>query len=166
MYEKNFPNAHLLPPPTATLLLYAADGLSVWKKHLGPSGYPRTPERSLWVPMFRELVNSDEGLRTLQMLTRTGMQAWRCSPDAVNSLKSAFKDITIRALMIATLEHFAETAREKVTLTVPQPPRPYPPPARPAPPRPERPRRTSSAAPPSGPHRPPSRRNSPGPQLG
>lgn len=156
----------LLPPPAATILLYAADGLSVWRKNFSPSGNPRTPERIIWVPMFRELVKSPEGLRTLRKLAETGMQAWRCPPDTVNCLKDAFHDITIRALMLATLEHFAETARERVLLTVPPPPRPYPSPARPTPPRPERPNRTPSATPPSGPHRPSPKRNSPGPQLG
>jgi len=152
----------LLSPPTATLLLYAADGLSVWKKQLSPKGFPRTPERDIWVPMFHELVKSDEGMKTLHNLTKIGMKAWRCPPDTVNSLKAAFNDVTIRALMIASLEYFAATARMKVILAAPPPPRPYPPPQRPLTPKPEQPHRTHSS-PPVGPHRPTGRRNSPGP---
>jgi hypothetical protein len=139
-------NTPLLPPPAATILLYAADGLSVWRKNFSPSGNPRTPERVVWVSMFHELVKSPEGLRTLHKLAESGMRAWRCSPATVDCLKDAFHDITIRALMLATLEDFAATAREKIVLRVHEPTRQSPPPnpppkARPQPqsPRPDHP---------------------------
>ena len=116
MSERSLPPQPLLAPPSATILLYAADGLSVWKKEFSKAGFPRTPERAIWVPMFRELLNSDEGVRTLHSLTRTGMKAWRCPPDSVNSLKAAFHDITLRVLMLATLEDYADTGFVQVLL--------------------------------------------------
>jgi hypothetical protein len=138
----------LLPPPAGTILLYAADGLSSWKGHLSPAGKPRTPSRSLWVPMFRQLVESREGLVTLRALAEEGMRAWECPPTMVRCLEYALRDITFRALSIAALQDFAETAREKVTLPGSEPP-PYPPPPKPRP-RPERP----SNRPSNSPHRP------------
>jgi hypothetical protein len=106
----------ILPPPAGTILLYAADGLSTWRGHFNPSGRPRTPERSLWVPMFRQLVDSPEGLTTLHSMAEAGMRAWDCSEDVLACLPQAFRDITFRALSIAALEDFAATAREKVSL--------------------------------------------------
>ena len=163
-FRSSFPRC-LLTPPAATILLYAADGLSVGNKHFSVSGRPKTPNRSEWVPMFRTLVNSPEGIQTLQTLAEIGMKAWDCPSDTLDCLKAAFRDITIRALLIASLENFADTAREKVVFDLPQPARPYPPPPQPPSPKPERPRRTSSHSP-SGPHRPSSRLNNSGPRPG
>ena len=150
MSDAAFPPASLLPPPSATILLYAADGLSVWKKRLSPKGFPQMPERAIWVPMFRELVNSEEGMHTLHSLARSGMLAWRCSPDNIHSLKSAFRDITLRALIIGTLEDYADTGSIRVLMP--------PPPSRPQPPtlaaRPESPKPKSSGTPYSAPRRP------------
>ena len=123
MSDAALPPASLLPPPSATILLYAADGLAAWKNHIGPKGFPQMPERAIWVPMFRELVNSEEGMHTLHALTRSGMQAWRCSPENINTLKSAFRDITLRALLIATLDDYADTGGIRV-LMPPPPSRP------------------------------------------
>lgn len=106
----------LLPPPAGTILLYAADGLSAWKNRLSAYLRPRTPNRAEWVPMFRQLVDSHEGLRTLQSLAEAGMRAWRCPKSALDSLRAAFRDMTLRSLMIVALEKFAATAREKVSL--------------------------------------------------
>lgn len=149
--------APLLPPPAGVILLYAADGLSAWKNCLSEGRRPRTPNRSLWVPMFRQLVDSHEGLRTLQSLAEAGMRAWRCPTGALDCLKAAFRDLTLRPLMISALENFAATAREKVTL--PEAARPYPPAPAPPPPRPEK---TSSL--PASPRRP--RPAKSGPKLG
>ena len=137
-----------LPPPAATILLYAADGLSVWKGHLNPSGRPRMPQRSIWVPMFRELANSTDGLKTLRSLAEAGMQAWNCSADHLNCLESVFRDITFRALIIATLDNLYDVPREPVaptglsvsTRTPPAPPKPRP--------RPEAPRHDAPCRPP------------------
>jgi len=139
----------VLPPPAGVILLYAADGLSSWRGHLSPAGWPRTPCRSLWVPMFRQLVDSDEGLKTLHALAEAGMHAWNCPSATVGCLDEAFRDITFRALSIAALQHFADTAREKVALLGSEPPR-HPLPAKPRP-RPERP---SQNRPSASPHRP------------
>lgn len=163
MSDPPLPPAPILPPPSAAILLYAADGLSVWKKQFSPRGYPSPPERTIWVPMFRELVNSDEGMRTLQALTRTGMQAWRCSPDSMNSLKSAFRDITLRALIIATLEDFAEAGAVKIILPVPAPPQPRVTAPAPRPESPSSPKIFTLLAPP---RRPRKRPKSPTPGLG
>lgn len=142
----------LLPPPAKIILLYAADGLSVWKDHYNKSGRPRTPNRSHWVPMFRQLVETYEGLRILQKLTETGMKAWNCHNDTLNCARDAFKDITFRSHVIAALEDFAETAQEKHEIILPKPaPQPYPEEAAESP-RPERahhtpqPARTASAS--------------------
>lgn len=156
----------LLPPPAATILLYAADGLSTWDKNFTSAGFPRTPNRSHWVPVFRDLVNSPKGIQKLHIFAETGMMAWRCHPDTVACLKAAFRDITIRALLIASLERFAVTSSEKVVMPPAQPARPYPPSGRPTPPRPERPHATSSPTSPSGPHRPQPRHNTAKPSLG
>lgn len=110
---------HLLPPPAGTILLYAADGLSAWKNRLSACLRPRTPNRTEWVPMFRQLVDSHEGLRTLQSLAEAGMRAWRCPKSVLDSLKAAFRDMTLRSLMIVALENFAATAREKVIVSNP-----------------------------------------------
>jgi hypothetical protein len=118
---KNGSSLHtlMLPPPVGTILLYAADGLSVRNGNLNAAGRPRTPKRSIWVPMFRNLIDTDEGLGTLYSLAEDGMRAWACSPDQVNSLNDAFMDITFRALSIAALEHLVATAHEPVVMQEP-----------------------------------------------
>lgn len=141
----------VLPPPVGTILLYAADGLSSRRNDLTPAGKPRTPSRSHWVPMFRQLVDSDEGLLTLHDLADAGMRAWLCPSTIVTCLDDAFRDITFRALSIAALQHFADTAREKVTLSGPEKPRQHTPPEKPRP-RPERQPRASHTV--TSPHRP------------
>ena len=105
-----------LPPPAGTILLYAADGLSSRQGDLSPAGRPLTPKRSIWVPMFRDYIDSEDGLGILYILAEEGMRAWGCTPDQVNSLSGAFEDITFKAQSIAALEHFAATAHEKVVL--------------------------------------------------
>lgn len=156
LMRKSFP---LLPPPAETILLYAADGLSVWKKNFSPSGNPRTPERTVWVPMFNELVKSPEGLRTLHKLAEIGMKAWQCPPATVDCLKDAFHDITLRGLFIVNLQRLADTSRERITLPpLPNPPSPSSPPKKA--PRPERSQQANRAEPPpqlASPRRPPQR---------
>jgi hypothetical protein len=121
-----------LPPPAGTILLYAADGLSAKRGDLSPAGRPRTPRRSIWVPLFRDYIETDEGLGTLHSLAKDGMTAWDCSPDQLDSLVDAFADISFRALSVAALEHFAATAHEKVLMpelpkkSVPESPKPAP----------------------------------------
>jgi hypothetical protein len=109
----------VLPPPAGTILLYAADGLSVRQGDLSPAGRPRTPKRSTWVPLFREHLDTDEGTDTLYSLAEDGMRAWDCSPDQMNGLRRAFEDITFRALSLAALEYFAATAPTPITLKSP-----------------------------------------------
>jgi len=162
MSDAALPPASLLPPPSATILLYAADGLAVWKKHLGPKGFPRMPERAIWVPMFRELVNSEEGMHTLHTLARSGMQAWRCSPDNIKTLKSAFRDITLRALLIASLDDYADTGFIRVLMR-PLPSRPQQPALTP---RPESPKAKPSWTPYSSPRRPSGQHKNPAPKPG
>ena len=106
----------ILPPPVGTILLYAADGISSWRRHLNPRGKPRTPKRSDWVSTFRLLVDSDEGLLTLHALAEAGMRAWECPPREIESLDDAFRDITFRAMAIAALQHFADTADDAIAL--------------------------------------------------
>ena len=145
----------VLPPPAGTILLYAADGLASQQGHLSPAGKPQMPSRCEWVPMFRELIDSKEGLSKLHDLARAGMVAWNCPPGMIACLDDAFCDITFRALSISALEDFAETARAKVVLSVPTPRSPQPSDHRP---RAERP--TSALSVPSRPSRP---RNHPRP---
>ncbi len=121
------PERPLLPPPVKIILLYAADGLSVWKDRYNKVGRPRTPSRSHWVLMFRQLVETYEGLRILQKLAETGMKAWGCKPDAFCCARCAFKDVTFRSHIIGALEDFAETAQEQHKIHLPKPaPTPYP----------------------------------------
>jgi hypothetical protein len=139
-------NHRLLPPPVGVILLYAADGLSVWNRSFSRSRRPRTPERAIWVPMFRQLTESPEGLRTLKALAEAGMRGWGCPEVYLACVDAAFRDIGFRARAIAALEDFADTARER--FTVPEPPR-HPPAAADIRPRPE------TAKPgPAGPTRP------------
>jgi hypothetical protein len=144
-----------LPPPAGTILLYAADGLSSRQGDLSPAGRPRTPKRSIWVPIFRGYIDTDEGLDTLYSLADEGMRAWDCSPDQVNSLSDAFEDITFRALSIAALEYFAATAHEKVVMSPPTATAAAPA-LSPDGPKPEMPQTVASIAP-SSPHRPAAR---------
>jgi len=117
----------LLPPPAKIILFYAADGLSVWKDRYNKAGRPRTPSRSHWVPMFRQLVETYEGLKILQKLAETGMQASGCSADTLKCTRDAFRDISFRGLVIAALEDFAETAQDAHKIILPKPaPMPYP----------------------------------------
>jgi len=106
----------MLPPPVEMILLYAADGLAAWRGHVGRSGRPQTPGRPLWVPMLRELVESDQGLSTLRAMAEAGMQAWECPPDLTSCLEAAFSDITFRVSAVAVLHNLAATSPEKVTL--------------------------------------------------
>jgi len=143
----------LLPPPVATILLYAADGLSVRMGRFSPSGRPRTPERIEWAAHFRKLVESAEGLEALKSLAAEGMEAWGCSAIALWCLNGAFRDITFRARAIAVLEELADTARERFSLSSPSV---YPA----APSRRPRPENGSPRSP--SPSRPLPRRNGPG----
>ena len=138
-------NHGLLPPPVGIILLYAADGLSVWNRQFSRSGRPRTPERAVWVPMFRQLTESHEGLRTLKTLAVAGMRGWGCPEVYPACLDAAFRDIGFRARAIAALDDFADTARER--FTIPEPPR-HPPAAN------TRPRRETAKPGPVGPTRP------------
>ena len=106
----------LLPPPVVVILLYAADGLSVWNHIFSPSGRPRTGERNIWVPMFRQLAQSPDGMRTLQALATDGMKAWGCSDIALGCLNDAFRDPRFRTQILSALENFADTARARFTL--------------------------------------------------
>lgn len=117
----------LLPPPVKIILLYAADGLSVWKDRYNKAGRPRTPSRSHWVPMFRQLVETYEGLRILQKLAETGIKAWGCHADTLACARDAFKDVTFRSHVITALEDFADTAQEAHKIHLPKPAStPYP----------------------------------------
>jgi hypothetical protein len=98
------------------ILLYAADGLSVWNHISSPSGRPRTGERNIWVPMFFQLAQSSEGMRTLQALATDGMKAWGCSDIALGCLNDAFRDLRFRTQVLSALENFADTARVRLTL--------------------------------------------------
>lgn len=106
----------LLPPPVATILLYAADGLAAEEGRLSRSGRPRTPERALWVPLFRKLIETAEGFATLRAFAYAGMQAWGCSSILLECLDAAFRDPSFQSVAIAALEDFAETARERFSL--------------------------------------------------
>jgi hypothetical protein len=68
------------------------------------------------VPLFRDYIETDEGLGTLHSLAKDGMTAWDCSPDQMSGLVEAFADISFRALSVAALDHFAATAHEKIVL--------------------------------------------------
>jgi len=112
----------ILPPPAGTILLYAADGLAQSRGQLNRSGKPRTPARDQWVPLFRTLVESKEGLVELQHLATAGMQGWGCPPSLTRCLDDAFADITFRPLLIAALDDLAATARDKIVMPVPSAP--------------------------------------------
>jgi hypothetical protein len=109
--------------------------------------------------MFRQLTESTEGLRMLKALAEEGMRGWDCPDVYLDCLDTAFRDISFRALAIAALEDFADTARERFTL--PEPPRH--PPAADIRPRPEK-----AKPEPAGPSRPRphTRRGGPKPGLG
>ena len=149
MGSKHTRRPPLLPPPAATILLYAADGLAAWRKHMRATGKPRTPPRTEWVPMFRQLVDSEQGLATLHDLAETGIVAWDCPPSFAQCLDAAFRDITFRALSIAALQDFADTAQKKVVLPTSPPPTQREPPIHR--PRPERPHAKTLAPSPSRP---------------
>lgn len=125
-----------MPPPLGTVLLYAADGLSVGNRGFSRSRRPRTPERAVWVPVFRQLVESPDGIQMLRGLAEAGLRAWGSPSDYYLCLDAAFRYPSFRALAIAALEDFADTARERFAL--PEPP-PHPP-AADTRPRPEKPR--------------------------
>ncbi len=136
----------LLPPPLEVILKYAADGLSVWNGRFLPSGRPWTPPPIDYAGMFRLLVESREGRRTLRLLTEAGMRGWGCLDHYRDSLDGAFGHVSFRALAIAALEDFARTARKRFTLPEPPPrppandTRPGPEPTKPGPAGPNRPR--------------------------
>jgi hypothetical protein len=109
----------MLPPPVATILFYASDGLAVRARNFSPSGRPRTPERIQWAEHFRKLVETAEGLEALKSLAAEGMQAWGCSAIVLGCLDAAFRDVTFRARAIAVLEELADTARERFSLSSP-----------------------------------------------
>lgn len=150
-------NARKLPAPLATILLYAADGMSVRSNYLSRAGRPRTPERAVWVPYFRQLLETPEGVRMLRALAEAGMRGWDCPPVYFDCLDAAFRGLGFRARAIAALEDFADTARERVT--IPEPP--YRPPAADIRPRPER-RKPGSPGPPQPGRRPKGPRHGPG----
>ncbi len=62
----------------------------------------------------------------LHSLAESGMRAWDCSTDMLDSLDGAFENITFKALSIAALERLAATANEKINLSasVQTPPKP------------------------------------------
>lgn len=155
MTNKQLYRTLILPPPASTILLYAADGLSVWRKNLNAAGFPRTPNRADWVPMFRQLVDSEEGMETLQNLALAGMEAWKCPSSQIQCLNDAFRDITFRALSIAALQRFFDTTAEKIVFPEPVKRQPYPA-TQQAAPKPERETQKPSNNPPSltTPHRP------------
>jgi len=134
----------LLPPPVETILLFAADGLSMRDKLFAPSGRPRTPERGQWVPLFRLLVESKEGRRTLLQLAQDGIRGWGLSRHMLDCSAAAFGHVSFKARAILALEELADTARERFTLPPPPqspPPTPHTPlSARPESPPPPRPR--------------------------
>lgn len=103
-YRRN--TQQFLAPPATTILLYAADGLAVWKEQWTPSGRPRTPALSVWVPIFHELAGSADGMCILQSLAEAGMRAWDLAPDCLNCLQAAFEDITFRSGVLAALEEY------------------------------------------------------------
>jgi hypothetical protein len=106
-------NTRLLPPPAETILLYAADGLSKERGFLSRSGRPRTPERAVWVPLFRDLLQSSAGLESLERLAETGMRAWNVPDSMILCLNGAFRDITFRAFCLSALQRLAATANRK-----------------------------------------------------
>jgi hypothetical protein len=55
----------------------------------------------------------------LHALAESGMRAWNCSNDMLDTLDGAFEDITFRAMSVAALERFAVTADEKISLSPP-----------------------------------------------
>jgi hypothetical protein len=119
MTTKSGGGSRRLPPPLGAILKYAADGLSVGNRDFSRSWRPYTPERAVWVPVFRQLVESPKGLRTLKALAEAGMRARNCPPVYLECLDAAFRDPGFRALAIAALEDFADTARERFTIPAP-----------------------------------------------
>ena len=111
----------LLPAPVATILLYAADGWALRHQMLSHTGKPRTPERAIWVPLFRQLAETHEGMRELKEFAAAGMRGWNCPAAYLECLDAAFRDTGFRARTIATLQNFADTAREKFPLPEPVP---------------------------------------------
>lgn len=108
-----------LPAPAGVILLYAADGLAVWCHRFSRVGRPRTPERSIWVPMFWVLARSPDGLQTLKALAEAGMRAWHCPPVYLDCLRAAFSEVSFPGRAIAALEDLADTARERIALPLP-----------------------------------------------
>jgi hypothetical protein len=150
MEKKSPRDTAILPPPVSTILLYAADGLSSFRRHLSSTGRPRPPSRSDWIPKFYLLMQTDMGLLILRVLAEEGMRAWNCPPIMLECLDAAVRDITFRAMSIAALRHFADMARDKVILPASMAPvngvQQQPPP--------EKPRPRPGSLHPEGPHRP------------
>jgi hypothetical protein len=111
----------LLAAPAAIILLYAADGWALRHQMLSHTGKPRTPERTIWVPLFRQLVETHEGLGELKEFATAGMRGWNCPAVYLECLDAAFCDICFRSRVIAALHDLADTAREKFPLQEPIP---------------------------------------------
>lgn len=123
-----------LSAPLATVLLYAADGLAVWNQSLSRAGRPRMPERAVWVPMFRQLVESSDGVRTLKSLAEAGLQGWGCPDVYFECLDAAFRELGLKGRIIALLDELAATARDRFVMLEP----PHHPPAADIRPRPQK----------------------------
>jgi len=80
----------ILPPPAATLLVYAAFG---WSVHLGDfsaNGRPRMPPDASWLPELAALLTAPDGLAGLQELTSLGMRGWEVDASLCAVLPAAF----------------------------------------------------------------------------
>ena len=119
MTSTEAPPRKILPPPVGTILLFAADGLSVRKREFSSSGKPRPPERNVWVPKLWQYLESPEGLRTLKELAEAGIRGGNYPDVYLECVDAAFRDPRFYKLAITALEEFADTARERFALPEP-----------------------------------------------
>jgi hypothetical protein len=80
---------------------------------------PRTPERTIWVPLFRQLAETHEGLHELQEFAAARMRGCNCPAAYLECLDATFHDLGFRSRVIAALHDFADTACEKLSLPEP-----------------------------------------------
>lgn len=108
--------AQTLPPPYETLLIYGAYGWAVEHRMFGASGFPKLPERHLWLPAFHLLLHASDGLEKIRAYMWVGLRAWNVGIHIQDCLDGAFGAHQCRTRLQAAIETLAETARTKVVL--------------------------------------------------
>jgi hypothetical protein len=110
----------ILPPAVASIMAYAAFGLAVYKGCYTRSGKPRRLALEEWVPLFYDMIETQQGISKLQDLAETGMRAWAIPEPTVGVVAAALRHAAFLVLARGALENYAATAPRSISL----PPRP------------------------------------------